>query len=226
MGTLVNQLLLVGVPNEGTLFAYIYRNIPGFEPYGYLAHTPAAQAMLPTFPYWRGSTADAWSLPPDDANPVLAELNRRPMPSGVHVEVFYGSAQRTLTGVTNNGAPTLGPGDGIVPAASAEGLPIQGGSGVPALLAPNVVHVDLGAVGHMQLLLDVVVDRSRQPSSGASTTARRRPLASPRGSECCAPRRRLPDSRTRNDEHGMAGKHRRKRGGRNLCAHPWFRCYS
>jgi hypothetical protein len=158
-GTLVNQLLLVGVPNEGSLFAYIYRNIPGFVPYGYLAHTPAAQAMMPTFPYWRGSTADAWSLPSDDANPVLAELNRRPMPSGVHVEVFYGSAQRTLTGVTDNGAPTFGPGDGIVPAASAEGLPIQGGSGVPALLAPNVVHVDLGAVGHMQLLLDVVVDR-------------------------------------------------------------------
>jgi hypothetical protein len=175
-GTLVNQLLLVGVPNEGSLFAYIYQNIPAFVPYGYLAHTPAARAMMPTFPYWRGSTAESWSLPPDYVNPVLAELNRRPMPSGVDVEVFYGSAQRTLTGVTDNGTPTFGPGDGIVPAASAEGLPIQGGSGVPAFLSPNVVHVDLGAVGHMQLLSNVVVDRVtasliRRIDNSAATTA-------------------------------------------------------
>jgi hypothetical protein len=158
-GALVNRLLLVGVPNEGTVVAYLYRNVPTFVPYGYLAHAPAAHSMMPTFPFWRDSSAHAWSVPSEADNPVLAELNRRPMPSGMQVEVFYGSAQNTVTGVTDNGAPTLGPGDGIVPAASAAGLPIQGGSGVPALLAPNVVRVDLGSVGHSQLMSAAVVDR-------------------------------------------------------------------
>ena len=151
-GTLVNRLLLVGVPNEGSVLAYIYRDVPTFVPYAYLAHTPAAHAMMPTFPFWRDSTAQGWSIPPDAGNPPLDDLNRRPMPSGVQVEIFYGSAQKTVTGITDNGAPTLGPGDGVVPAASAEGLPIQGGSGVPALLTPNVVHVDLGPVEHTHLM--------------------------------------------------------------------------
>jgi Lipase (class 2) len=158
-GTLVNRLLLVGVPNEGTVVAYMYRNVPTFVPYGYLAHAPAAHAMMPTFPFWRESNANGWSVPADADNPTLAELNRQPMPSGVQIDVFYGSAQNTVTGVTDNGAPTLGPGDGIVPAASAEGLPIQGGSGVPALLSSNVVRVDLGSVGHSQLMSAAVIDR-------------------------------------------------------------------
>ena len=158
-GTLVNRLLLVGVPNEGTVVAYLYRNVPTFVPYGYLAHAPAAHAMMPTFPFWRDSSAKGWSVPADADNPVLAELNTRPMPSGVQIEVFYGSAQNTATGVTDNEAPTLGPGDGIVPAASAAGLPIQGGRGVPALLAPNVIRVDLGSVEHSQLMSTAVVER-------------------------------------------------------------------
>lgn len=158
-GTLVNRLLLVGVPNEGTVFPYLYRNVPTFLPYGYLMHTPAARAMMPTFPFWRHSTAQPWSIPPDADNPVLSELNRRPMPSDVQVEVFYASGQDTVTGVTDNGSPTLGPGDGIIPAASAAGLPIQGGSGVAALLTANVVRVDLGAVGHNQLMSAAVADR-------------------------------------------------------------------
>jgi hypothetical protein len=158
-GTLVNRLPLVGVPNEGSVFAYLYRNVPTFLPYGYLAHTAAAHAMMPTFPFWRESSAKGWSMPADADNPVLAELNRRPMPSGVQIEVFYGSAQNTVTGITDNGTPTLGPGDGIVPAASAEGLPIQGGSGVPALLTPNVIRVDLGSVGHSQLMSAAVSDQ-------------------------------------------------------------------
>jgi hypothetical protein len=158
-GTLVNRLLLVGVPNEGTLFAYMYRNVPTFVPYAYLAHTPAAHAMMPTFPFWRDSTAHDWSMPADADNPVLAELNRRPMPSGVKVEIFYSSAQDTVIGLTDNGAPALGPGDGVVPAASAQGLPIQGGSGVPALLTPNVVRVDLGSTAHSHLMSAAVVGR-------------------------------------------------------------------
>lgn len=158
-GTLVNRLLLVGVPNEGSLMAYVYRNVPAFLPYGYLAHSPAAHAMMPTFPFRRDSSTQDWSVPADADNPVLAELNRQPMPSGVNVEVFYGSAKDTVIGLTAGGAQMLAPGDGVVPAASAEGLPIQGGSGVPALLAPNVIHVDLGSVGHSQLMAAAAVDR-------------------------------------------------------------------
>ena len=158
-GTLVNRLALVGVPNEGSLVAYIYRDVPTFLPYGYLAHTPAAHAMMPTFPCWRDSAGDAWSRPPDADNPVLARLNQQPMPIGVRVEVFYSSGQQTVTGLSGDGARTFGTGDGLVPAASAEGLPIQGGSGVPALLTPNVVRVDLGSVGHIQLMSAAVVDR-------------------------------------------------------------------
>jgi hypothetical protein len=60
---------------------------------------------------------------------------------------------------TDNGAPALGPGDGLVPAASAQGLPIQGGSGVPALLTPNVVRVDLGSTAHSHLMSATVVGR-------------------------------------------------------------------
>ncbi len=158
-GTLVNRLLLVGVPNEGSVIAYMYRNVPTFLPYGYLAHTAVVHEMMPTFPFWRDSAAQRWAMPPGVDNPVLAELNRRPMPDGIQVEVFYGSAQNTVAGVTENGAPTFGPGDGIVLASSAEGLPIQGGSGVPALLTPNVVRVDLGAIGHAELMSAAVADR-------------------------------------------------------------------
>ena len=158
-GTLVNRLLLVGVPNEGSVLPYMYRDVPTYVPYGYLVHSPAVREMLPTFPFWRRSSTDAWSTPPDAGNPVLAELNNRPMPAGVQVELYYGSGQQTVTALTEDGAATLGPGDGIVPAASALGGPIQGGSGVPALLAPNVVRIDLGAVGHTSLMSAGVTER-------------------------------------------------------------------
>ncbi len=156
-GTLVNRLILVGVPNEGSVLAYAYRNAPSFLPYAYFAHSPAVNEMTPTFPFWRAAPAQPWDMPPDGGNPTLAELNARPMPEGIRVWVFYGSGQQgdanTMAGVT--ASPQSGDraaGDGIVLAASAQGLPIHGGGGVPALLTPEVVHVDLGGVEHRVML--------------------------------------------------------------------------
>jgi len=156
-GTLVNRLILIGVPNEGSVLAYAYRNTPTFLPYAYLAHTPAVNEMTPTFPFWRAAPTQPWDMPPDGGNPMLAQLNARPIPEGIRVWVFYGSGQpgdaNTMAGVT--ASPQSGDrdaGDGIVLAASAQGLPIHGGSGVAALLASDVVHVDLGCVEHRVML--------------------------------------------------------------------------
>jgi hypothetical protein len=75
------------------------------------------------------------------------------MPQGVRVWVFYGScrggAPNTPAGVTERGpGGDAGSGDGVVLAESARGLPIHGAGGVPGLLRPDVVRVDLGPVGH------------------------------------------------------------------------------
>jgi hypothetical protein len=156
-GTLVNRLILVGVPNEGSVLAYAYRNTPTFLPYAYLAHTPAVNEMTPTFPFWRAAPTQSWDMPPDGGNPMLEQLNAQPIPEGIRVWVFYGSGQpgdaNTMAGVT--ASPQSGDrdaGDGIVLAASAQGLPIHGGSGVAALLTSDVVHVDLGCVEHRVML--------------------------------------------------------------------------
>jgi hypothetical protein len=156
-GTLVNRLILVGVPNEGSVLAYTYRNLPGFLPFAYFAHAPAASALTPTFPFWRAAPTAPWFMPPDGGNPVLAQLNSRSIPRGVRVWVFYGNrggnAPSTLAGVTEGAQnQDVASGDGIVLAASAQGLPIHGGSGVAALLGSDVVRVDLGQVGHGDLL--------------------------------------------------------------------------
>jgi hypothetical protein len=156
-GTLVNRLILVGVPNEGSVLAYTYRNVPTFLPFAYFAHAPAARALTPTFPFWRAAPTEPWSMPPDGDNPTLAQLNARPIPKGVRVWVFYGSrdgdASNTLAGVTEGGQTRdLASGDGVVLADSAQGLPIHGGSGVAALLTPDVARVNLGPVGHSDLL--------------------------------------------------------------------------
>src|SRR5690242_6732935 len=92
-GTLVNRLILVGVPNEGSVLAYAYRNTPTFLPYAYLARSPAVNEMTPTFPFWRAAPTQPWDMPPDGGNPKLAALNARPMPEGIRVWVFYGSGQ-------------------------------------------------------------------------------------------------------------------------------------
>ena len=156
-GTLVNRLILVGVPNEGSVLAYTYRNVPTFVPFAYFAHAPAARALMPTFPFWRAAPTEPWSIPPDGDNPALAQLNARPIPRGVRVWVFYGSrggdTSNTLAGVTEGAqSRDLAPGDGVVLADSAQGLPIHGGSGVAALLTPDVARVNLGPVGHSDLL--------------------------------------------------------------------------
>jgi Lipase (class 2) len=179
-GTLVNRLILIGVPNEGSVLAYAYRNIPAFLPFAYFAHSPAVNDMTPTFPFWRAAPTKPWDIPPDGGNPMLAQLNARPIPEGIRVWVFYASGQpgdaNTMAGVT--ASPQSGDraaGDGIVLAASAEGLPIHGGSGVAALLAPNVVHVGLGRVEHRVLLASgadrlaaVVLDRFLEARSVTS----------------------------------------------------------
>jgi pimeloyl-ACP methyl ester carboxylesterase len=176
-GRLVNRLVLVGVPNEGVVMPYAYRNVPPFVPYAYMAHTQAARAMLPTFPFWRAAPGKPWGTPADGGNPLLAQLNARPIPADVRLFAFYGSSERgggaaaTMRGVTDEGGGvSYGHGDGIVLAASALGLPIQGGAGVAAFADHEIQRVDLGPVGHMSLLatgaekivavlLDRVLDR-------------------------------------------------------------------
>ncbi len=176
-GRFVNRLVLVGVPNEGVVMPYAYRNVPPFVPYAYMAHTPAARAMLPTFPFWRAAPGQPWGTPPDGGNALLARLNARPIPAAIRVFIFYGNSgggnatAQTMLGVTDEGGGvSYGPGDGIVLAASAQGLPIQGGSGVAAFANHQIQRVDLGPVGHMSLLatgadkiaavlLDRVLDR-------------------------------------------------------------------
>lgn len=176
----VSRLFLVGVPNEGSVLAYTYRNVPTFVPYAYFAHAPVAHAMIPTFPFWRATGSEHWSMPADAENPALAQLNARPMPRGVRVWVIYGdqhgNTPNTVAGLTESGqGPDYGPGDGVVLADSARGLPIHGAGGVAALLAPDVVRVDLGPVGHSDLmaagadriasaLLDRVLETSLPPA--------------------------------------------------------------
>jgi Lipase (class 2) len=159
---LVDRLVLVGVPNEGTVMAYVAAHTPSALPFASLGRRPATPALLPTFPFWRGDVSQPWSLPADGANELLAGLNARPIPSSVHVYIFYGShdprrsaGPQTSAGVTGQlpaAALSYGDGDGIVLADSAQGLPIRGGAGVPALEGHEVVRVDLGAVYHTGLL--------------------------------------------------------------------------
>jgi pimeloyl-ACP methyl ester carboxylesterase len=158
-GRLVDRLVLVGVPNEGAVMPYVYRNVPPFVPYGYMAHTQAAHAMLPTFPFWRAGPGQPWGTPAEGRNPLLTQLNARPIPASVRLFTFYGSSERgdaaaaTMQGVTDEGGGvSYGHGDGIVLAASALGLPIQGGSGVAAFADHEIQRTNLGPVGHMSLL--------------------------------------------------------------------------
>jgi len=143
-----------------------------------MVHTQASRAMFPTFPFWRAAPGQSWGTPPDGGNPLLTQLNARPIPASVRLFTFYGSSERgnaaaaTMLGVTDEGGGgvSYGHGDGIVLAASALGLPIQGGSGVAAFADHEIQRTNLGPVGHMSLLatgaekivavlLDRVLDR-------------------------------------------------------------------
>jgi hypothetical protein len=101
-------------------------------------------------------------MPPDAENPLLDELNARPIPPDIRVYLFYGShdprdsaGPQTSVGITGllpDAALAFGAGDGMVLAASAQGLPILGGKGVPALADRAVLRVNLGPVYHTRLL--------------------------------------------------------------------------
>jgi pimeloyl-ACP methyl ester carboxylesterase len=167
-GALVNRLVLVGVPNEGTVMSYVASHTAPFLPYAWWGRTKVAQALLPTFPFWRPTPTNAWDMPSEGRNSLLDQLNARPIPSGVRISIFYGSsdpgdmgAARTLAGVTGEalgGTFAYAHGDGIVLAASAQGLPIAGGTGVAAFADRAIPRVSLGPVNH-QSLLRVGVDR-------------------------------------------------------------------
>lgn len=186
-GTLVNRLVLVGVPNEGAVMPYVYSRAPSFLPYAWWAQTLAARELLPTFPFWRAASTDSWGTPSGGGNSLLARLNARSIPAAVRIYIFYGSsdprdtaAAHTLVGVTGEalgGRLSYAPGDGIVLAASAQGLPIQGGSGVAAFADHAIPRVSLGPVNHQSLLragadriaavlLDRVLDRVDEATEG------------------------------------------------------------
>jgi pimeloyl-ACP methyl ester carboxylesterase len=149
---IVNRLLLVSVPNEGSVVAYTYANylVAG------LARTPAARTLVPTFPFWRSASGSQWTFPTDGRNPSLTDLNNQPLPPGIRVYAFYGSGTATQLGITGDDVPgaeiAYGPGDGIVLAASALGLPINGSGGIAALTNRLEAQVDLGSVRHQGLL--------------------------------------------------------------------------
>ncbi|HET9000667.1 MAG TPA: hypothetical protein VFP86_13575 [bacterium] len=183
---LVDRFVMVGVPNEGAVMSYVDAWYPLAAPW---AGTPAARSMLPTFPFWRPAPGAPWGFPPNAQNPVLAELNTHALPERVRAYAFFGNRQPdpdgrgTWAGITGQlpGARfSPGPGDGIVLAASALGLPINGGAGVPGLADRLVMKVDLGDVRHLSLLgaasskiADVLVDQKTAdritPSSGNDT---------------------------------------------------------
>ena len=166
--TLINRLALVGVPNEGTVLAYLADHAPSALPFSGLGRTPATQAFIPTFPFWREAPTQPWSVPADAENALLDELNARAIPPGIRIYLFYGShdprhvagpqTSAGITGVLPDAALAYEDGDGMVLATSAQGLPIRGGKGVPALVDRAVLRVDLGSVYHTRLL-DAGADR-------------------------------------------------------------------
>ena len=181
---LVNRLLLVGVPNEGAVMTYLY----AFYAIAGPARTQAANSLLPAFPFWRATAGGWWDFPPDAKNPTLAELNTHPLPEGIRAYAFYGTRQPTAAGITGTlprATVENEPGDGLVLAASALGLPIHGGTGFPGLADRLVAQVDLGPVRHTGLLnaaaariADALLDRFAEDGPTASDVSR--PLARPR----------------------------------------------
>ena len=164
----MDRLVLVGVPNEGSVMAYLGEHAPFFVPFSGFGRTRTARMLTPTFPFWRTSPGETWRTPPDAENGLLAGLNTLPLPDGIRVYIFYGNydprgsaGPETTAGITGalpGGSLSFAEGDGVVLAASALGLPIHGGDGVPALSERTVLRVDLGAVYHTHLL-DAGADR-------------------------------------------------------------------
>ncbi|HKV44936.1 MAG TPA: hypothetical protein VJT32_09735 [bacterium] len=157
-GTLVSRLALVAVPNEGAVFAYVVEHSLLFRPFAAWGRSPLAASDRPTFPFWRVQPGEPWTMPPDGGNPILAQLNSRPIPDGVRVYLYYGEfapgAHRTVQGFTGSligGAATYGRGDGIVLVASVLGQSINGTEEIAGLTRRVVLTVDLGSVPHVFL---------------------------------------------------------------------------
>lgn len=160
--SLVNRLMLVGVPNEGAVLAYVGDHAPSFLPFSGWARSPLAHSMIPTFPFWHEHEQQPWNLPPDGRNALLDQLNARPLPGGLRAYLFYASHDPRNTGGPKTAAGfagqlpgatlSYGPGDGIVLAASAQGLPVHGSGGVPGLAEHAVLRADLGPVYHLAVL--------------------------------------------------------------------------
>jgi hypothetical protein len=175
---LVNRFVMVGVPNQGAVLSYV----DAWYPIGGLARTSAARSLLPTFPFWRATSGAAWTVPPGSRNTVLADLNTHPLPVALRAYAFYAdgypghAAPRTLAGVTGalpQADVSFGPGDGVVLAASALGLPINGGPGVPGFGDRLVLRVNLGPVRHLSLfttasarVADALLDRQIGGNAG------------------------------------------------------------
>lgn len=175
-GTLVNRFALVGVPNEGALLAYLGGHMPSLIPFSGWGHSRLVRDVVPTFPFWRTKPGQRWSTPPDGQNDLLEGLNARPLPDGIRFYIFYGShdpresaGPKTAAGITGalpDAALASAEGDGIVLAATAQGLPIHGSTGVPGLADRAVLRADLGSVYHTKLLIagadriaDAMLDR-------------------------------------------------------------------
>jgi hypothetical protein len=185
---LVNRFVMVGVPNQGAVISYVYAQyaVAG------LARTAAARDLIPTFPYWQPDPGGPWRFPPDGQNPALAGLNTHLLPTGIRAYAFYGNAgqydardEGTAAGVAGDlrelQKPVFfGPGDGVVLTASALGLPINGGPGIPGLADQLVMKVDLGPVGHSSLLAaastkiaDALTDRQTAARPGLPMEGRK-----------------------------------------------------
>jgi hypothetical protein len=154
---LTRRFVMVGVPNEGVVMPYVY----GWYPLtAGLARTAAARNLLPTFPFWRPTPGAAWSVPAGAQNREMQILNAHPLPPGLPTYDMYGNrpvdgdGHGTWAGVTGEMSRaqfSCGPGDGIVLTASALGLPINGGGGIPGF-AERLIRADLGPIGHLSLL--------------------------------------------------------------------------
>lgn len=158
---LVNRFVMVGVPNQGVAMSYVY----AWYAIAGLARTAAARDLNPTFPHWQAEPGGPWRVPPNGQNPALTALSAHLLPEGIRAYAFYGNQgqsdthdQGTWAGVTGDlrelqrAVFSFGPGDWVVPTASALGLPINGGPGIPGLADQLLMKVDLGPVGHRSLL--------------------------------------------------------------------------
>ena len=160
-GRLVNKMFLVGVPNEGSLLSYVF----SWYPMARLARTSAARSMLPSYPFWRPTPAAPWGVPAGAENRELEHLNAQPIPDGPQLYVYYGDqlpapnnpgTQAAITGDPPDASFEYGAGDKIVLTASALGLPINGGAGIPGFRDRLTAAVNLGPLSHFALMRNSV----------------------------------------------------------------------